>query len=257
MIRLDCHSHVKGGFWDYGGLTATSLVEAADKLGIDALCCSVPMNKPATTPEEFRACNDDMLRAMKEYPDKIWGYCFVNPGYQSESLVEIEKRITEDGMVGVKLYNQYKCSDPVVQPIVRKTIELKVPILQHAGYLTDPIEAAKQPNISDAHDIVQLANLFPEAMIVEAHLPGGGDWQWALKTIRKAKNVFVDTSGSIVDCGFVERAVEYVGAERILFGTDLSMEEGVGKILDAEITQEEKKLIFGENLSRILRRRPK
>jgi len=257
MIRLDCHSHVKGGSWDVGSLTPKSLVEAADRLGIGALCCSIPIGGGAPTPEEFRACNKDLLSAMKEYPDKILGYCFVNPGYQSESLMEIEKRIVEDGMMGVKLYNQYKCSDPIVQPIVRKTIELKVPILQHAGYVTDPAEAAKQPNISNARDIAHLASLFPEAIIIEAHLTGGGDWEWALKTLRTVRNVFVDTSGSVIDCGVVEKAVTYVGPERVLFGTDLSMEEGVGKILDADISQEEKQLIFGQNLSRILQRRPK
>jgi len=255
MIRLDCHSHVKGTLWDAAGITAQSLVETAEKLGIDALCCSIPVVQGMPTPQEFRTCNEDLLKAMKEYPDKILGYCFVNPGYQDESLKEIEKRIVEDGMIGVKLYNQYKCSDPVVYPIVRKTVELKVPILQHAGYLTDPIEAAKQPNISSAFDIAYLASLFPEAMIIEAHLPGGGDWQWALKNLRRAKNVFADTSGSIIDYGVIEKMVEYLGAERVLFGTDLSLEEGVGKILDAEIGEEEKRLIFGENMSRILGRR--
>jgi len=156
-----------------------TLVEAAEKLGIDKLCCSIPIVEGMPTPSEFKTCNDEMVEAMMEYPDKILGYCFVNPGYQRESVEEVEKRILEDGMVGVKLYNQYRCSDLVVFPIVRKAAELKVPILQHAGYLTDPSEAAKQPNISNARDIAYLASLFPEAVIIEAHLGGGGDWEWA------------------------------------------------------------------------------
>lgn len=186
------------------------------------------------------------------YPSKILGYCFVNPGYQTESLREIEKRVVEDGMMGVKLYNQYRCTDPVVFPIVRKAIELKVPILQHAGYITDPAEAAEQPNLSNAQDIARLASLFPEAMIIEAHLGGGGDWEWALKNLRKARSVYVDTSGSVIDMGMIEKAVKYLGAERLLFATDLSMEEGVGKILDAKISNDERRLIFGDNMSRIL-----
>jgi hypothetical protein len=207
------------------------------------------------TPEEFRMCNEVVLEAMREYPDKILGYCFVNPGYQAESLAEIERRVVEDGMIGVKLYNQYRCTDPVVHPIVRKTIELRVPILQHAGYVTDQAEASEQPNLSNAEDIAQLAGLFPEAMIIEAHLGGGGDWEWALKNLRGARSVYVDTSGSVVDMGMIEKATKYLGAERLLFATDLSMEEGVGKILDARISDQEKRLIFGENTSRILGRR--
>ncbi|MBO3804196.1 MAG: amidohydrolase family protein [Candidatus Brockarchaeota archaeon] len=255
MSRIDCHSHVASRFWDAGGLTPESLVNAADKLGIDVLCCSTPIVRGMPTPEEFAASNEDLLKAMEEYPGKILGYCFVNPGYQTESLAEIERRVAEDGMVGIKLYNQYKCSDPVVYPIVRKAIELGVPILQHAGYLTDPEEAALQPNISNARDIAFLASMFPEAAIIEAHLGGGGDWEWALKNLRNARNVYMDTSGSVVDAGMVEKAVRYLGAERLLFGTDLSMEEGVGKVLDACISEGDRQLIFGENMKKILGRR--
>ncbi len=254
MLKIDCHSHISGRFFKWG-VELKSLVEAADKLGIDKLCCSIPIVEGMPTPSEFKTCNNEMVKAMKEYPDKILGYCFVNPGYQQESVEEIERRVLEDGMIGVKLYNQYRCSDPVVYPVVRKAVELKVPILQHAGYLTDPAEAARQPNISNARDISYLASLFPEAMIIEAHLGGGGDWEWALKVLKNTRNVYVDTSGSVIDCGIIEKAVKLLGADRLLFGTDLSMEEGIGKILGAEISEREKSLIFGENMRRILEAR--
>jgi predicted TIM-barrel fold metal-dependent hydrolase len=251
MARIDCHSHLANKAWDAAGLTPQSLVVAGDELEIDSFCCS-SLTFGMPTPEEFRMCNDVVLGAMSEYPGQILGYCFVNPGYQAESLREMEKRIVEDGMMGVKLYNQYKCSDPAVYPLVRKAIELGVPILQHAGYLTDRDEAAEQPNISNAGDIARLAGLFPEAMIIEAHLGGGGDWEWALKNLRGARSVYVDTSGSVVDAGMIEKAVKYLGAERLLFGTDLSMEEGVGKMLDAKISDGERQLILGGNMSKIL-----
>lgn len=255
MVRIDCHSHVGGMVPGTAEVTSGLLVELAERLEIDSMCCSNPMGGGAPTPAEFSACNEAVVKAMREYPDVILGYCFVNPGYRDESLKEIDKRVAEDGMMGVKLYNQYRCSDPVVYPIVQKSIEMKVPILQHAGYLTDPTEAAKQPNISSALDIVKLASLFPDAILIEAHLTGGGDWEWALKHLRGANNVFLDTSGSGVDCGAIEKAVKCVGADRLLFGTDLSLEEGVGKILAANISEEDRQLIFGQNMTRILERR--
>ncbi len=254
MSKIDCHSHVGSRFFQ-SEVTLKTLVEVAEKLDISKLCCSIPIVEGMPTPGEFIACNDEMVEAMMEYPDKILGYCFVNPEYQRESVEEIEKRVLEDGMIGVKLYNQYKCSDPVVFPVVRKAVELRIPILQHAGYLTDPAEASKQPNISNARDIAHLASLFPEAMIIEAHLGGGGDWEWALKILRNVRNVYVDTSGSVIDCGMIEKSAKYLGPERLLFGTDLSMEEGVGKILSAEISEQDKSLIFKENMRRILEAR--
>ncbi|MBO3832139.1 MAG: hypothetical protein FGF51_01960 [Candidatus Brockarchaeota archaeon] len=39
-MKIDCHSHVSGRFFKWG-VALKKLVEAADKLGIDKLCCSI------------------------------------------------------------------------------------------------------------------------------------------------------------------------------------------------------------------------
>jgi predicted TIM-barrel fold metal-dependent hydrolase len=53
----------------------------------------------------------------------------------------------------------------------------------------------------------------------------------------------------------VERVVAAIGADRFMFGsdlTDLPIAWGFGPILFAHITEEEKRLILGENLQKIL-----
>jgi len=91
--------------------------------------------------------------------------------------------------------------------------------------------------------------------LINGHIGGGGDWEWSIKALKNVPNVYVDTSGSVVDEGIVEMCVKYLGAERVLFGTDLSMEAGVGKILGADLTEEQRELIFWKNIDGILRRR--
>ena len=53
----------------------------------------------------------------------------------------------------------------------------------------------------------------------------------------------------------MEVVLFWVGAERIIFGTDNSICGGMAKILNAEITGEERRMIFGENLLGLLTKR--
>lgn len=254
-MKIDCHMHVNGKRRRWGWNDNDKIIDAADKLGIDQLCCSIPIVYGMPSPGQVRECNDDVLECMERYPRRILGYCFVNPGHKEEAISEIERCVVKHGMMGIKLYNQYKCCDPIVYPIVEKAIELGIPILEHAGYLTEPKQASRQPNLSNARDFVELATQYPEAMLIEAHIGGGGDWEWAIKVLRKSPSIYLDTSGSVVDNGMIEMAAKELGVDRLLFGTDMTMEGGVGKILGADISESQREKIFWKNMVAILRKR--
>jgi len=259
-MRIDAHMHVAGRQvsvgWRGKWTDDRAVIEAADRLGIDRLCCSIPIQTPVArhTPDDVRAVNDSLLYAMSRFPGRILGYAYLTPGFQKEALAEMDRCILKHGMIGVKLYNQYKCWDPVVLPIVERTVELGVPILHHGGHQTPVAERTPQPNRSDSADFARLARIYPEATIIEGH-PIVGDWAWSLKVLRDVPNVYIDTSGSLVDDGFVETAVRELGERRVLFGTDTYMEEGVGKILGARITERQRERVFGKNMEDILKRR--
>ncbi|MBI3919941.1 MAG: amidohydrolase [Armatimonadetes bacterium] len=253
--KIDAHNHVNGGASNWGFATNDDMIEAADRLGIEKMCCSIPITGGRlATPEEVHAANDGVLAAMRQWPDRILGYCFVMPGYRDESLAEID-RCLDAGMIGIKLYNQYKYSNPVVFPIAEKAIERGVPILGHAGHPTDAETLASQPNISDAADFRDLAFRYPEVMLIEGHIGGGGDWEWSIKMLRDCPNVYLDTSGSGLDDQVIERCIAELGSQRLLFATDMTMEGGVGKILSAKITEEQRGDIFWRNMQGILERR--
>ena len=252
-MKIDCHMHVNGKSKKWSWDDNDRIIEAADRLGIDQLCCSIPVTRGMPTMAEVRASNDGVLEAMRRYPDRILGYCFVVPGYR-ESPAEID-RCLEQGMIGIKLYNQYKIWDPAVHPVIEKAIEEQVPILEHAGYPTSPENWEAQPNMSHAGDFARAARLYPEAVLIEAHIGGGGDWEWAIKQLRQAPSVHLDTSGSVIDEGMVEMAARELGTQRLLFGTDMTMEGGVGKILGARLTNAQKERIFWKNMRKILDRR--
>jgi predicted TIM-barrel fold metal-dependent hydrolase len=257
MKKLDAHMHVCGGGQRFLGCDVESVIDAADRLEIEQLACSIPITGGRwATPEEVRRCNDGLLEAMRRYPKRILGYCFLNPGYGREALKELDRCVLGERMVGVKLYNQYKINDPVVFPIIERTIELGVPILCHAGRLVTDADIAQQPLTSHAADFVDAGGRYPDAMIIHGHIAGGGDWQWTLKVLRAAPpSIYLDTSGSVMDAGLLERCVREFGDDRMLFGTDMAMEGNVARVRDADISDAQREKIFFRNFEAILARR--
>ena len=236
-------------------ISADETVESLDRYGVDKIAVSLLSVDKQVTPQQVRKCNDQILGSMREYPDRIMGYCFVNPGYPKEAQDEITRCVVDGGMVGVKLYHQYTMNDPIQFPLIERCIALGVPILMHAGYPAAPELKEQQPNFTTGEHFADVAKRYPQALFICGHIGGGGDWERQLKGLRDAPTVYVDTSGSVIDAGMIERCVRDLGAKRLLFGCDLSMERGLGKILDAQITARQRETIFGENFLQILARR--
>ena len=249
--KVDSHNH--GGVPE---ASAADVVESCDRLGIERTAISIPRGE---TPDEFRASNDKVLAALKEFPDRLIGQCFVNPHHQREALEELNRCLGE-GFVGLgELYYQAKISDPIWFPLIERSIEANAPVLMHAradtGILREGVKSDAPPKTSIADDFVDVGKRYPEAVIIHAHIGGGGDWEYMCKTLRSSPSVLIDTSGSIADEGMIDFAKECLGVERMLFATDMNYETGVGKILAADLTESERRAIFWDNYNNLLRKR--
>ncbi len=256
MKKIDAHAHVFAPVHrpnaDWSPVEA--MIEAADALGIERLLCSQPVTAGVLADiETVRNANDAVLAAIKRYPTRIVGYCFVQPGNGPAALTEIE-RCADAGMIGVKLYNQFKFSDPIVFPVAEKCIQRRLLFLGHSGHVTDPRTQALQPHISDARDFCTLAQRYPELSLILGHLNGGGDWEWTIRALRACPNVYLDTSGSVQEDDAIGDCARMLGHQRMLFATDMTMEGGVGKVLSASLTPSQREDIFWRNLQRLLDR---
>ena len=250
---IDCHAHLQHHSRSTWEVDDRKLIGAADRLGIDQLCCSCLTPRRPATAEQFRECNQWVFEATKRFPGRVLGYCYVNPGYTREAVAEIRRRIGADGFIGVKLYNEYRCTEPVVFPIIELAIELGVPVLHHAGH--SHYVPPEQPRISDGGHLAELAGRYPEAKLICAHICGGGDWEWTIKALRNAPSVFLDTSGSVPDEGVVELAARTLGVSRLVFGCDMSMTAGMGRIHAAALSEADKQKVLGGNMAAILKGR--
>ncbi len=254
--KLDAHAHAHLGL----DVTAKDF-EFMNRFNIERSYVSNPLSAGPGNPEQFRRHNDLVYGAMQKYPGRMIGMFTVNPFYKKESLDEIQRNV-DRGMVGLKVYYQYKINDPLFNPIIEKIIDLKMITLMHAeatlgtGGYRMKYDKKRMPNTSVPEDFVDMATRYPEAMLQYAHLGGGPDWEYACKALKHCRNVYVDTSGSNNDEFMVDFAIKELGVERVLYGTDLSNSyfQGVGKVLCSNTTEEQKRKIFFENYNNVLRK---
>ena len=101
-----------------------------------------------------------------------------------------------------------------------------------------------------------LADEYPKVPVLLGHSGGTpAGYDEALEVASKQENVFLETCGSGVVYGMIERFVRKVGADRILFGSDMPFVNAnaqIGKILYAKIPDEDKRKILGLNMAKII-----
>jgi predicted TIM-barrel fold metal-dependent hydrolase len=79
----------------------------------------------------------------------------------------------------------------------------------------------------------------------------GGTWELGIGAIRGVKNLYSDIAGSDPTAGYVEMAVRELGAERVIYGSDVggrSFASQLGKVMAARVPQAAKDRILGANL---------
>ncbi|MBI5769366.1 MAG: amidohydrolase family protein [Verrucomicrobia bacterium] len=252
MKIWDLHCHLSGA-----PLTETTpearlahLLAAADRMGIERVCVFMGMSWAYEPPaERIRVENDAVLRAIEKYPDRAFGFVYLNPKHLDASMAELERCVARGPMVGVKLWVAQRCSAAELDPIVRRAAELKALIFQHTWFKI----TGNLPGESTPEDFAELASRHPDVPLVCGHT--GGDWERGILAIRHLKNTYADLAGGDPTAGLTEMAVRELGAERVLYGSDApgrSFASQLAKVHGAAIPATAKQLILSENLKRLL-----
>lgn len=250
MKIWDLHCHLSGVDGRTPDERIAQLMQIADRMGVERLVFY--MGYPFLTdpdPVELRRQNDMVLQALSHWHDRAFGFVYLSGKHVEESLKELDRCVRDGPMVGVKLWVAQRCNHPDLDPIVRRATELKAVIFQHTWIKSN----GNMPGESTPMDLAELAARHPEAKLICGHT--GGNWELGIRAIRATQQVPIGIGGSEPCAGFVEMAVRELGAERILYGSDIggrSFSSQLAKVLGAEISDEAKRLILGENLKRLL-----
>ena len=235
---IDVHTHIWAG--DYEG-SARELLKACELYGISKIYVS-GLKSHVPDEDEIDRLNRDVVRFMREHPGLAEGYCYVNPPHPNSPDV-LRRGVEDFGMSGMKLWVASLCSDPAVFPLVEMCIDYNIPILIHAFHKA----VGQLPAESDGTHVALLAARYPEAKILMAHL--GGNCYHGIKAVRDCPNVWVDISGTLFRRDELDYTVRQIGAERVLFGSDMPIAYlvNVGQVEEAELTPHERELIYRRN----------
>lgn len=247
---IDVHCHLSGVPGRTPDERMALLVDFADRMGIDRLCVYMGLTwSHAPTPDNFRRQNDEILEALRHWSHRAYGFVYLNPHFVKESLAELDRCVRDGPMLGVKLWIARRCRDAEIDPIVARATELKAVIFQHTWWKT----TGNEPGESTPDDLALLATRHPDATIICGHT--GGDWERGVRAIRPFPNVYADLAGGDPGAGMTELAVRELGAERVLYGSDAggrSFASQLAKVTGADISEDAKRRILGENLQRLL-----
>jgi uncharacterized protein len=258
MVVIDGHMHLGRSYmaWHDWEIDAHGLKRIMDRYGIDKGCLS---SMEAMLYEPVRG-NNEIAKAAEEYPDQLIPFVVVSPRYMKKASDEVDRCVRTMGFKGIKLHPQaqsWYADSAIVNPIMEKARQYQLPVLFHTG-----------PNGGGeyAHPrlVGNLAGRFPEVTVIMGHT-GGGQWLEAIWQAKAHDNILLDTCSidtsttGVVDnsttVSVVEYAVDLVGAERVVFGSDcpaLNLGVEKAKVEFTNLTREQKDMILGENMARVL-----
>jgi predicted TIM-barrel fold metal-dependent hydrolase len=203
-------------------------------------------------------------RALREYleknADRVSGLIPIDPSQPEESLRKMEEWIREGPCIGIKYYGGNPggvvCSHSNNDAIIRLAAELNAVIYIHTwskvGGRPRRPGGDNVPGESTPTDVALLAERFPSVPLICGH--SGGDWELGVRAVRRFENVLIEFSGSDPHSGQVDYTVSELGARRLVWGghgPSRSYSTELSKVLDADLTQEERLQIFGGNLRRV------
>jgi predicted TIM-barrel fold metal-dependent hydrolase len=222
------------------------LVGILDKYGIDRGVIFSTVSTLSRSPEEFIRGNREVIKALGEYPDRFWGSCTVHPHFLEESLEELEFCRNKFGFPWMgemcPYLGGYSATSDEMLEVIGRASDLGYIVHLHCN--NDEVE--------------RIITEFPDTPFVFAHLQGFGDCERRYRLVASRENLYVDISGSeVVRHGILELALEIAGPERLLFGSDLIIDNPIptiARIDDLDILKSDKERIFWRNLDELLKK---
>jgi len=239
--------------------TAEELIASMDEAEVNL---SVALNIGWASPELCRETNDYILDSVSRYPDRLIGFCSIQPRAEDAAVAELE-RCAKAGARGIgEMKSDIQGFDladkATMKPVVDTMIKYDMILLTHSS---EPVGHQYIGKGSITPDILYSFILgFPDLKLVCAHWGGGLPFYALMPEVAKAlTNVFFDTAATIFlyQPQIFKQVSEIIGSEKILFGSDyplISPSRIIAQIQSLELPEEDKSKILGDNAQKLLSR---
>lgn len=249
LTIVDAHAHYGEWFFPIYRSAKKDIEELMNRHGVEAIILS---SSKAITYDMIEG-NMDLSRILDSNKG-LYGYVYVNPNYPELSKAEVKKYLGNPLFKGVgEIHPDYSgvsvdSEDSI--SVISEAAEYRKPFLIHT-YSLDNVRA-----------LIELVKRFPDNIFIAGHMGGtvasgtGLSWRKAIAAAKEYSNLYLEVCMTLFEKGKLEEAVDKAGAEKIMFGSDLTLlnpAHTIGMVMDAEISENDKEKIFYLNAKRVFR----
>jgi uncharacterized protein len=243
-LIIDCHIHIGAKYgWKF---TPDMALRLMDEAGIDMAMPTGLAEVPGEDTNEVEEMNGMLEKYPKRFP---FGFLRMNPWFAEKAVKLFHESVesTNGRIKGIKFHPVSAPiwpSHPYAVSLWKAAAEHDAPIYIHSG--TDMLSLPLQ--------IGAAAKAAPEATFIMGHFGYHFYYEDAIKMARKYENIYLETS-ALQYPEQVRKAADLVGADRIVYGSDLPPLNPVVEIKKlnyAGLTPREKDLILWKNTAKMM-----
>lgn len=196
--------------------------------------------------KRMEAGNQELLKSIKVYPDKFYGFGAVPLGLTVDETKEwIEKNVVANDLKGIGEFtpgsdNQIEQLEPVFQALEDFP---QLPIWVHTF---NPV------TVNGLQILMGLAQKYPTVFVIFGHM-GGYNWQTLLDFTKTSKNSYIDTSATFSTL-IAQMAISEI-PDRCLFSSDAPYGEPLLNKQLIEFVSPSKEIanmVLGGNIAKLL-----
>ncbi|MFB3896455.1 MAG: amidohydrolase family protein [bacterium] len=241
MKKIDVHAHY--GYWPFP-ILADSESDLLLMLAENEIEKCI-LSSAKAIQYDFVAGNRE-LKPILDRNQELYGYITLNPNYPIESQKEIDTYQSHPKFVGIKIHPSYvgQAIDSEENiAIIKMAEQANLPLLIHTydGGDTAP------------HRLLKVREQCAIIPIIMAHM-GGNNWIEGIETAASAPGIYLDVICSFYDMDKARIAIDRVGIDRLVFGTDLTLIHpavAIGMFESARLTDDEQQKIYYTNAIKI------
>ncbi len=237
--------------------TAEELIESMDRERVDV---SIVLNIGWSTNELCIETNDYIMESIARYPERLVGFCTVQPKFVNEAVKEIE-RCVKGGIRGIGEIrpdtqqidlNDEEIINPFIEVIRKHNLILLVHASEPVGHQY-PGKGTVTPEL-----LCPFIAAHQDITVVCAHWGGGLPFYALMPEVKKSMaNTYFDTAASpfLYSPQIYDRVSRLVRADKILFGSDyplLRQSRIIEEIRSSELIEDEKNMVLSGNARRLL-----
>ncbi len=245
---IDAHAHLGSSreFY-YPDISVESVLGIMDRLHIDKMLQTHMLLFYGKYDEGI----SESIEAFEKSEGRILSCLVFNPRECEKSLKVIDDNIHKEPFIGIKIHpslHLYPADGENYNIIWEYVSKNNIFLWTHSWSIspTNPNQVYSQVKLFEKY-----LKKYPDVKLILSH--SGGLEEGIRKAVELARiypNLYLDVAGDVLFFGLIEFLVENAGADKIIFGSDLTMLDpriNLGRVLTAKIDLETKRKILGLN----------